>query len=172
MGVSDQIPSNLVLQVCKRARTKLISILELSGLHWLNLALTGTATEKANWQIHSLSRKMLKDRHFSSFLRFLGPHPRHMEVPRLAVTKWSYSCWPAPQPQQLGIWAASSTYTTAQGHARSLTHWARPGIELASSWILMNQSLTAEPWGELPEKHWEKTAPVQAYELIEIYCTP
>ena len=31
----------------------------------------------------------------------------------------------------------SVTYTTGQGNARSLTHWARPGIKLASSWILV-----------------------------------
>ena len=28
-------------------------------------------------------------------------------------------------------------YTTAHGNARSFTHWARPGIEPASSWILV-----------------------------------
>ena len=27
------------------------------------------------------------------------------------------------------IWATSATYTTAHGSARSLTHWARPGIK-------------------------------------------
>ena len=32
------------------------------------------------------------------------------------------------------IWAMSVSYTTALGHARSLTHWSRPGIEPASSW--------------------------------------
>ena len=36
-----------------------------------------------------------------------------------------------------GIGAASVTYTTAHGNARSLTHWARPGIKPASSWILV-----------------------------------
>ena len=33
------------------------------------------------------------------------------------------------------IQATSAVYTTAQGNARSLTHWARPGIEPTSSWI-------------------------------------
>ena len=28
---------------------------------------------------------------------FLGPHPQHLEVPRLGVNQ-SYSCWPTPQP--------------------------------------------------------------------------
>ena len=48
-----------------------------------------------------------------------------------------------------GIWAASVTYTTARGNAGSLTHWARPGIELASSWILF-RFLSAAPQQELP----------------------
>ena len=43
----------------------------------------------------------------------------------------------------------SVTYTTAHGNARCLTHRARPGIEPASSWILV-MSVTAEPWQELP----------------------
>ena len=29
------------------------------------------------------------------------------------------------------------TYAKGQGNARSLTHWMRPGIEPASSWILV-----------------------------------
>ena len=41
------------------------------------------------------------------------------------------------QPQQCWIWDMSVTYTTAQGNAGSFTHWARPGIEPASSWILV-----------------------------------
>ena len=42
----------------------------------------------------------------------------------------------------------SATYTTAQGNARSLAHWARPVIEPASSWILVG-FVTAEPQREL-----------------------
>ena len=44
---------------------------------------------------------------------------------------------PQPQPQPRGIWAASATHTTAHGCSGSLTHWARPGIELSSSWMLL-----------------------------------
>ena len=69
---------------------------------------------------------------FNFFFSFLGLHLQHMEVPN-----WSCSCWPAPQPQQYGIRALSSNYTTAHRNARSLTHWARPGIEPVSSWILI-----------------------------------
>ena len=42
-----------------------------------------------------------------------------------------------PQPQQCEIQALSATYTSAHGNSRSLTHWARPGIEPTSSWILV-----------------------------------
>ena len=33
--------------------------------------------------------------------------------------------------------AISSTYTTAQGNARTLTHRVRPGIKPTSSWMLV-----------------------------------
>ena len=49
----------------------------------------------------------------------------------------SYSCWPRTQPQQCGIQAVSAACTTAQGNTGSLSHWVRPGIEPASSWILV-----------------------------------
>ena len=49
------------------------------------------------------------------------------------------------------IWATSATYTTAYSNARSgsLTHWARPGMEPASSWKVV-RFVSAEPWWELP----------------------
>ena len=42
-----------------------------------------------------------------------------------------------PQPQWRGLLAVSVTYTTAHGNTGSSTHWVKPGIELASSWILV-----------------------------------
>ena len=54
-----------------------------------------------------------------------------------------------PQPQQCGIRATSTTCTTAHGNTGSLTHWASPGIEPASSWMLVG-FVSAEPWQELP----------------------
>ena len=67
-----------------------------------------------------------------------------------------------PQPQQQGILAANTTYTTAHGNARSLTHWARPGIEPASSWILVR-----------PLTCWATTGTPLLHSLYEdrIYCT-
>ena len=52
---------------------------------------------------------------FFFFFFFLGPHPWHMEGPRLGVQL-------ELQPQPLGIQATSVTYTTAPGNAGSLTH--------------------------------------------------
>jgi len=56
-----------------------------------------------------------------SFLASLFLSFSHMEVPRLGVEL------------ELQLQA----YTTAHGNAGSLTHWARPGIELSSSWMLV-----------------------------------
>ena len=67
---------------------------------------------------------------------FLGPHPQHMEFPRLGVNQ-SCSHQPMPQPQQCRIWDTSGTYTTAHNNVGSLTHWVRPGIKPTSSWMLV-----------------------------------
>ena len=63
---------------------------------------------------------------------FLGLDPWHMEVPRLGVK----------------LKLQLPAYTTAHGNAWSLTHWAMPRIEPASSWILI-RFVSAEPWWEL-----------------------
>ena len=34
-------------------------------------------------------------------------------------SNWSCSCWPTPQPQQRGIWAAPATYSTAHSNTGS-----------------------------------------------------
>ena len=85
------------------------------------------------------------------FFCFLGLHLRHMEVPRLDAgnsCQSCCSCQPTPQPQQLWIWAASVTYTTDHGSAGSPTHWARPGIKPAFSWVLV-RFISAVPQREL-----------------------
>ena len=64
---------------------------------------------------------------------FLGRHPQHMEVLRLG----------AELELQL------PAYATAPSNAGSLTHGVRPGIEPASSWILV-RFVSTEPWKELP----------------------
>ena len=70
-----------------------------------------------------------------------------MEVPRLRVKS----------ELQMPVYSTATAmrdpscifcYPTAWGNARSLTHWARPGIEPWSSWILV-RFISAEPWQEL-----------------------
>ena len=78
-----------------------------------------------------------------SFFVFLGLHPWPVNVPRLGL-EWE----PMPQPQQHPIWAASATHTAAHGNAESLTHWARPELEPASSWIPV-RVVTTDPRREL-----------------------
>ena len=68
---------------------------------------------------------------FSFF--FLGPLLQHLEVPRLGV-ELKLQLPPEPQPHR--IQATFVTYTTAHINVGSLTDWARPEIESASSWIL------------------------------------
>ena len=82
------------------------------------------------------------------FFLFLGPHLRDMDVPRLGVESE-----PIPQPQQRQIQAASVTYITARGITGSLTCWARPGIETASSRLPV-RFISTEPRRELPGVLW------------------
>ena len=85
----------------------------------------GRARPTGLWALHlsayvqSISHLMFCE--FPFFLVFLGPCPRHMEVPRLGV-KLSYSYQPTPQPQQCRIRAVPVTYTIAHGNNRLLTH--------------------------------------------------
>jgi len=58
-----------------------------------------------------------------------------MEVPRLGVES---ELWSPAYARATATWdprAVSATYTTANGNIGSLTHWARPGIEPATSWF-------------------------------------
>ena len=73
---------------------------------------------------------------FVFFLLFEGPAQGIWRFPGWGSNR-SCCCRPAPQPQQCQIWAKSVAYTTAHGNARSLVHWARPGIKPATSWFLV-----------------------------------
>ena len=60
---------------------------------------------------------------------FLGPHPRHMEVPRLGVeTELQLLAYTTATV----TWDPSCTYTIAHSNTGFLTHWVRPGIKPAS----------------------------------------
>ena len=83
------------------------------------------------------------------FFFFLWLHLWHMEVPWLGVKS---------EMQLYQIHTASVTYTATCSN--SLTHWARPGIEPASSWILVrfltHWATTGTPYQALfvfPEPH-------------------
>ena len=77
------------------------------------------------------------------FLVFLGPHLRHLEVPRRGVASElqlpaSTTATATPGPSRV------CDNTTAHGNAGSLAPWARLGIEPMSSWILVGL-VTPEP---------------------------
>ena len=61
-------------------------------------------------------------------LDLIGPHPQHVEVPRLGVKL------------ELQLLAC----TTAHSNTRTIPNWARPGIKTMSSYILV-EFVTAEP---------------------------
>ena len=88
-------------------------------------------------------------KHFFFFCPFfLGPHPKHMEVPRLGglIGATAASLRHSHSSHQCQIQASSATYTTAHGIARSLTQWARLGIKPATSWFLIRFVSTAPRW--------------------------
>ena len=107
------------------------------------------------WTGVSLPPKLVISVHQSSLMAqkcslFLGGG-LHIGIWRFSgeESNQSYSCQPVPQPQQCGIQVTSASYTTVRSSARSLTHWARPGIEPAICWFLV-KFVSAAPWQELP----------------------
>ena len=61
-------------------------------------------------------------------------------------------------------------YTTAHVTARSLTHRAGPGIESASSWIVV-RFITAEPQWEFPTYFWLLCSSIHLIiPLFSIFC--
>ena len=82
------------------------------------------------------------------FFLFLRPNPQHMEVPRLGVmSELQLPAYTTATATLDLSWVC--TYTIAHDNAGSPTHWARPGIEPASSWILFG-FISVVPQGELP----------------------
>ena len=66
-------------------------------------------------------------------------------------SNWNCSCRPMPWPEQSQIQAVLWPTPAACSNSVSLTHWARPGIKLASSWMLV-RFITTEPQQELQKK--------------------
>ena len=69
------------------------------------------------------------------FFFFPGLHLRRMEVPRLGV-EWKLQLLAYTRATATADRSHIYNYAVALGNA-SLTHWVRPGIELASSWMLV-----------------------------------
>ena len=64
-------------------------------------------------------------------------------------SNWNCSCWPMPQPQQVGVQAASATYTTAHGKARIFNPLSKARdqthIVMDTSWVCYCWSLMGTP---------------------------
>ena len=60
------------------------------------------------------------------------------------LSTWKFPSQGSNRSYSCQIQAASTTYTTAHGNARSLTHWAGLRMGSASSWILVG-FISAEP---------------------------
>ena len=90
---------------------------------------------------------------FFFFFCFLGLHSWHMDVPKLGVELelqlLAYTTAMATSVTYTTAMATSVTYTTAPGNAGSLTHWARTGIEPATSWFVVRFISTVPWWGLL-----------------------
>ena len=76
---------------------------------------------------------------------FSGPHPWHIEVPRLGVKSelQLQACTIATAMQDI---SHLCDLDHSSWQCRTLTQWARPGIEPASSWILVGLSAAETRW--------------------------
>ena len=103
---------------------------------------------RQHWILNPLDH-MRTSSGFGGGVGLLGPHPCHLEVLRLGVEL---------ELQLLAYTAATATpdlspdcdlhQSSPHRDTGSLTHWARPGIEPASSWILV-RFVSTEPRCEL-----------------------
>ena len=106
---------------------------------------------------------------FFFFFVFLWPHPQPMDsqARRQIRAVAAGLC----QSQQHQIQASCATHTITHGNARSLTHWgARPGIEHASSWMLV-RFVSTEPQWELPKLYFSFLIFISLYSMGPL-CMP
>ena len=94
--------------------------------------------------VHHLLHGSYKMGHYPFFSVFLGLHPGHMEVPRPGV--------------EFGASATSLHHSHSNARSELLLqptpqltvtldpHWVRPGIEPASSWLLVKFVTTEPQW--------------------------
>ena len=84
---------------------------------------------------------------------FLGLHPRHMQISRLGVeSELQLLAYATATATQHLSWVCD--LTTTHGNARSLTHWVRPGIEAASSWLLVRLVSAVPQWESIASFNW------------------
>ena len=119
---------------------------EIHLIHQLNTHSRGGDDAKHVPQTQeSLGPPSAYQQFFLFFFCLLGPYPWHMEVPRLGVES-GLATAAGLHHSHNNVGSTSSTYTTAHRNTRSLTHWARPGIDPASSWILVGFISAAPQW--------------------------
>ena len=87
---------------------------------------------------------------FFVFFCFLGPHPQHMEVPRLGVESELQQLTFATATA-IATWDPSSVYDLHHSSQQcwrlnSLSEGVRPGIEHSSSWILVRFVIAESQW--------------------------
>ena len=85
---------------------------------------------------------------FFFFFVFLGLNPQHIEVPWLGVELELRLLADTTATAMLDLSLICSLQYTSHGSTGSITHWARSGIEPASSWMLV-RFVTAELQQEL-----------------------
>ena len=114
---------------------------------WIKYSVTKTMGNRTEGIIESL-RPMLAVKKKFFFFVFLGPHPQHMEVPRLGVESelWLLAYATATALPDL---SCTCDLHHSSRQCRSLTHWVRPGIEPASLQIPV-EFIIADPRWELP----------------------
>ena len=101
---------------------------------------------------------------FLFFFGFSGTHLQHMEVLTGAIAAGLHHSHSNTGSK---LWP---TYTTAHSNAGSLTHWAGPGIEPASSRIPVGFVSTAPQW-ELPLylNFWKQILPPDEWKRLEVW---
>ena len=107
--------------------------IEPSPLQWLH------------WILNPLSHKGIAIHSFFFFFFLFRATPVAYGNSQTEGWIGATAAQPKPQPQK----HASVIYTTAHGNAGFMTHWARPGIEPTSSWILIGFT-SFVPQRELP----------------------
>ena len=94
---------------------------------------------------------------------------QHMEIPRpgveLELELLAYTTATATPDS-----SCTGTNTTAPGNARSLTHWVRPGMEPASSWILVR---FVTHWATLgtPIRGFESQSQTPLYGILSLFSS-